>query len=104
MKDHGFKFKMDALVSPMLVRAWTRPRGDRETCMGHVVSRILEDCPGGVQRHYHVRLFHDGYPPSVARDLTKFSEVELVKYVPPKKPKLIGNPIKPKKTTRRKTR
>ena len=43
---------------------------------GQVVSRLLEECPGGIQRHYQIRwVRHEG---GITRDIMRHNEVELV--------------------------
>ena len=43
---------------------------------GQIVSRFLDECPGGSQRHYHIRWAH--YDGSFQKVLTRHNEIELV--------------------------
>lgn len=57
--------------------AWVRDN----RVVGTIVSRLAEECPGGVQLHYHVRLaFPSGQPIYPPPSISDFLEHELVLY------------------------
>jgi hypothetical protein len=65
--DKYFKHKINSTVK------FTYRLNDKPTVM-HIVSRELEECPGGIQYHYYCRQHtEDGY----GTQLVKFNEVEL---------------------------
>jgi len=65
--DNIFKHKIGSTVKSVV------SMGKAPTCM-QVVSRVLEECPGGAQYHYHCRQYTtDGY----STQLLKFNDVEI---------------------------
>ena len=57
MDAYGFKFQIGDIVAPVgsipfspEEFSWDQSRGKF-----HIIGRLLEECPGGIQRHYDVR-------------------------------------------------
>ena len=52
----------------------------------YVLERVLQQCPGGVQRHYMVRMVHPvgpGLSPVTGKpDIVQFNEIELREAAP----------------------
>lgn len=78
---YGFKFEIGSFVK-LIGQAELRPTKEAWTVQpvkdkrGHVISRLLEECSGGVQRMYMVRWqAGDGY---CCLDLSRVHEIELV--------------------------
>ncbi len=74
MERYGFKFPMYAIIT-------TKVKSDVK---GMIVGRQLEECSGGIQRHYLLRLFfiskdYIKREPCMnpARDLSRYNECEL---------------------------
>lgn len=76
--DFGFKFEIGQTVKHVAqdLSPKYRVQWQREESQWFIVSRLLEQCPGGVQRHYVCRGV-SSY--GVVADYIKFNEVELEK-------------------------
>ncbi len=74
--DYGFKFKLGDSITTKL----------KSDTTGMIMERILQQCDGGIQRHYKIRTYII-YPQIISREpaitpakeLTIFNEVELKK-------------------------
>lgn len=90
MDDMGFKFKvgdvLQAIFTPKTIEkdeepSWVRAK---EVFKLHVIERLYQECPGGIQRHYICR-------PITAKDgsphikYIQFNEIEVVAYEEPVK-------------------
>jgi len=65
--DDLFKFKIGQDLK-------SHHKTDRMPVMVSVVSREFEECPGGVQFHYHCRHIGEN---GISTNLIKFNEIEL---------------------------
>jgi hypothetical protein len=82
-----FKFKVGDFVQPVSVTLgfgkkqpfFSQQRG---TPAMHVVERLYQECPGGVQLSYKVRAYF-GEAAGYTREYDTFNEIELVPYTPP---------------------
>lgn len=79
--DYGFKFKIGDIVihiGSSLIQE--EDKIDSIFRMGQekllIVGRILDECPGGIQRHYDCRPIINKNP---ATKLVRFNEIELKK-------------------------
>lgn len=75
--DFGFKFKIGEYVRHVgsdLINDTKEIYISRNEKF-FVVGRVLEECPGGIQRHYDVRPLVLGSP---ATKLVRFNEIELM--------------------------
>ena len=81
MNDYGFKFSIGDTLRPVAAAVPLKIGTGRRLLGGEdvrlfVVGRKLEECPGGVQRHYvcryHTSTGHFG------TTFTEFNEIELV--------------------------
>lgn len=90
MNEFGFKFEIGSFVVPKCpaVSNGDDGRSSRRQLAGAciVVERTLQQCPGGVQRHYavrHVGLGSKGYGLSgeievgAVKDYFRYNEIEL---------------------------
>jgi len=78
MSDMGFKFEIGDVVklavSANQSASWMGKTIHREL-RGLIVERRLEECPGGIQRHYTIRFVRSDGEFS---DNTRHNEIELV--------------------------
>lgn len=74
--DFGFKFQINEIVRFKFLK---NDQGSKfmKRPKGLVLERLLQECPGGVQRHYDLRMFNDdGYDVGVGT-IHRFNEIEL---------------------------
>jgi len=82
MDDYGFKFKVGDTVRFKCLRLTKESRALAKRPKGMVLERLLQECPGGIQRHYELRIFHDSGYDSAIGSIHRFNEIELEKYEP----------------------
>lgn len=91
MKDFGFKFEIGEIVTTKAaVASYTNlpdDEGKRYSPQDlFIIERTLQQCPGGIQRHYHCRsgAMRTGYNSEYGctKDIFIFNEIELI--TPPK--------------------
>lgn len=82
MEDFGFKFKIGQFVQHVGKLTHAKKGRDFGWAIGAapvrflVVERVLQECPGGIQRHYTCRaVFADGH---IKDSLFQMNEVELI--------------------------
>jgi hypothetical protein len=82
-RDFGFKFKIGQTVEH--IGSHPIRNKDKKIIMFSrkqklfIVGRLLDECPGGVQRHYDVRaILGDS---SLATNLVRFNEIELKEFI-----------------------
>ena len=99
MLDELFRYRIGGFVTPRFPLHYktydydgkvVTPRLKRLPMI--VVSRILEECPGGVQKHYTLRALHSTTERifnkqeteriGIGAELIRCNEVELEEYVP----------------------
>lgn len=87
MDAFGFKWKVGDVVSPKFstqekedeATGWLR---NRNSIKLHIVERLYQECPGGVQRHYICRpIDYTGGTPHVK--CIQFNEIELTDLLAP---------------------
>lgn len=89
MDDFGFKFKIGELVQIQILPIVIKMKKDdrlswlsAKTEIGkfRIVERILQECPGGIQRIYVVRSISEtGH---IGADYIKLNEIEIKPYEP----------------------
>lgn len=81
--DSGFAFKIGDVLRFKSVGEYIHVRGRRDalpkgSLLLFVLERRLQECPGGVQRHYVCRMHKAGaFEVGVVADATVFNEVEV---------------------------
>lgn len=84
--DPFFKFQIGDFVinrgCKLYKDSYEHPYKHQEPSVGIVNSRQLEECPGGIQVHYHVRF---GSTEGFTEKSFDLLEHEIVRFVPPKK-------------------
>lgn len=80
--DYGFKFKIGENVTTVFYKETEKKEFfGRRNVTGFIVERMLQECPGGIQRHYLCRLSSsDGG--DCGKDYVRFNEIELIKLEP----------------------
>jgi hypothetical protein len=79
--DFGFKFKIGEIVEHVgthNIREKTAVIFSRKSRL-MIIGRVLDECPGGVQRHYDCRAIINGDSP--ATNIVRFNEIEVKKFV-----------------------
>ena len=79
MKDFQFQIGLFVRLAISGLQKHSKNRWDEDNhceMRGQIISRYLDECSGGIQRHYDIRWTR--YDGTFQKDLTRHNEIELV--------------------------